>query len=87
MMRRVTSHKYGLKELDLIRLTQALIISRLTYATPYLILIPRDKGKMNVIIRKAVKIALGLPPYTAKTKLLQLGKTQTTLTKSSSMTT
>ncbi|KAG0427899.1 hypothetical protein HPB47_025074 [Ixodes persulcatus] len=45
-------------EPDLIRITQALIISRIVYATPYLALTARGKGKMDVIIRKAYKIAL-----------------------------
>lgn len=53
MMSRITSHRQGLKESDLIRLTQALVVSRITYATSYLSLLSRGKGKMDVIIRKA----------------------------------
>ncbi|KAG0411079.1 hypothetical protein HPB47_011822, partial [Ixodes persulcatus] len=73
MMSRITSRGHGLKEPGLIRITQALIISRIVYATPYLTLTARDKSKMDVITHKAYKIGLGLPPYTPNVRLLQLG--------------
>ncbi|KAG0444607.1 hypothetical protein HPB47_013598 [Ixodes persulcatus] len=53
MMSRITSHRLGLKESDLIQLTQALVLSLITYATLFLSLLSRAKGKMDVIIRKA----------------------------------
>ncbi|KAM7294550.1 hypothetical protein ISCGN_024056 [Ixodes scapularis] len=52
MVRRITSHRHGLKESDLIRLTQPLVVSHIACANPYLNLLSRGKGKMDVIIRK-----------------------------------
>ncbi|KAM7298340.1 uncharacterized protein ISCGN_018938 [Ixodes scapularis] len=64
MMRRITSRRQGLKESDLIRLTQALVVNQTTNVTPYLNMLLRRKGKMDVIMRKAYKLALEVPPYT-----------------------
>ncbi|KAG0445537.1 hypothetical protein HPB47_014164 [Ixodes persulcatus] len=69
MMSRITSHRHGLKESDLIRLTQALVVSRITYANPYLNLLSRGKGKMD--------LALGVPPYASNAKLWRLGVNNT----------
>ncbi|KAM7282666.1 hypothetical protein ISCGN_002790 [Ixodes scapularis] len=52
MVRRITSHRHGLEESDLIRLTQPLVVSHIACANPYLNLLSRGKGKMDVIIRK-----------------------------------
>lgn len=52
MMSRITSHRHRLKKSDLIQLTQALVVSRITYAASYLSLLSRGKGKTDVIIRK-----------------------------------
>ncbi|KAM7310063.1 hypothetical protein ISCGN_007023 [Ixodes scapularis] len=52
MVRRITSRRHGLEESDLIRLTQPLVVSHIACANPYLNLLSRGKGKMDVIIRK-----------------------------------
>ncbi|KAG0445600.1 hypothetical protein HPB47_013560 [Ixodes persulcatus] len=54
-------------------LWQAFIVSRLTYGTPYLKLNKTEMNKLNAILRKAYKNALGLPEWTATDKLLTLG--------------
>ncbi|KAG0417599.1 hypothetical protein HPB47_005502 [Ixodes persulcatus] len=59
---RVANRKHGLKERDTPRLAQALVVSRITYGTPYLGFRTSEKEKINVLIRKSYKLAMGLPP-------------------------
>ncbi|KAM7315572.1 hypothetical protein ISCGN_005355 [Ixodes scapularis] len=73
IMHRVASRRHGLREDDTIKLVNALVVSRIIYATPYLNLTKGDDDKLDVLIRKAYKTALGLPPYTSTEKLLKLG--------------
>ncbi|CAN7984904.1 unnamed protein product [Ixodes hexagonus] len=73
MVGRITNRNHGLKEADVIRLIQALITSRITYSAPYLNLNQGEKNRINILIRKAFKIALGLPLYAATDKLLAMG--------------
>ncbi|KAM7313947.1 hypothetical protein ISCGN_003734 [Ixodes scapularis] len=73
IMHRVASRRHGLREDDTIKLVNALVVSRIIYATPYLNLTKGDADKLDVLIRKAYKTALGLPPYTSTEKLLKLG--------------
>ncbi|KAG0441460.1 hypothetical protein HPB47_015935 [Ixodes persulcatus] len=54
--------RHSLKEEEATRLIQALIISRVTYSVPYLTLKPREQEKLEVLIRRSFKQALGLPP-------------------------
>lgn len=73
MMSRVSSRQHGLKEPDLIKMVQALLVSRILYAAPYLRLTRGDREKIDVMIKKAYKQALGLPVYTPNEKLMALG--------------
>ncbi|KAM7303296.1 uncharacterized protein ISCGN_013260 [Ixodes scapularis] len=73
MMGRIANRRHGLKEEDATRLIQALIISRVTYSVPYLTLKPREREKLEVLIRRSYKQALGLPPGTSTPRLLSLG--------------
>lgn len=73
MIRRITNKKHGMKEQDTLRLVQAFVISRITYATPYATLKSCEHKKLDVLIRKSYKQALGLPPNTSNEKLLALG--------------
>ncbi|KAM7301019.1 hypothetical protein ISCGN_016584 [Ixodes scapularis] len=73
MMRRIRNRRHGIKEKEAIQLVQAFIIARLTYGTPYLNLNKAEMQKLNVLIRRAYKNALGLPERTATEKLLKLG--------------
>lgn len=67
----LTSRKHRVKEVDLIRMTQALILSRITYAALYLKLTKKDIEQLD-IIKKAYKLVLGLSIYTPTKKLLSL---------------
>ncbi|KAG0445462.1 hypothetical protein HPB47_014893 [Ixodes persulcatus] len=73
MMRRIRNKRQGIKEKEAVQLMQAFIVSRLTYGTPYLKLNKTEMNKLNAILRKAYKNALGLPEWTATNKLLRLG--------------
>ncbi|XP_075747127.1 uncharacterized protein LOC142804264 [Rhipicephalus microplus] len=52
---------------------QALFTSRITYGTPYLNLKTAEIEKLNNMIRKATKVALGLLPMASTTRLLKMG--------------
>lgn len=73
LIRRIANRRRGVKENDLCRLVQAFVISRMTYALPYLQLYNAEKLKIEGLIRQAYKAALGLPINTSTNKLLQLG--------------
>lgn len=70
MLRRVASRRGGMKESDTLRLVQAFVVSRITYVTPYLLLNKGDTQQLDIIIRKAVKQAIGVPMSTSTSKLL-----------------
>lgn len=70
LVRRIMNHRSGLKEQDTLHVVHALLDSRITYGTPYLALKNAEVEKLNIIICKATKIALGLP-FTASTRKLQ----------------
>ncbi|KAG0441424.1 hypothetical protein HPB47_015951 [Ixodes persulcatus] len=73
LIRRVANKRGGLKETDTIRVVQALLISRIVYHAPYHKLNRTELNRLNIILRTAIKTALGLPPYTSTQRLLQLG--------------
>lgn len=73
LIQRVCSRRHGLKEADTCRILQAMLTSRITYGAPYLALKPQETAKIDTLIRKAYKSALGLPAYTSTDRLLQLG--------------
>ncbi|XP_070388787.1 uncharacterized protein [Dermacentor albipictus] len=54
-------------------MVQALLYSRITYGTPYLNLKTAEKQKLNLLIRKATKLALGLPTTASTDRLLRMG--------------
>ncbi|KAG0424680.1 hypothetical protein HPB47_028111 [Ixodes persulcatus] len=60
-------------EQDTSRIIQALVISKTTYRTPYLGLKNSEREKINTLIRRTYKLALGLSPTTSTEKLLRLG--------------
>lgn len=73
LIRRTCSRRHGLREADTCRILQAMLTSRITYGAPYLLLKPREQAKIDILIRKSYKTALGLPVYTSTERLLQLG--------------
>lgn len=64
MIHRTCKRHCGMKEQGTIRLVQGFVISRITYTTPYTVLSKTELEKVNVVIRKAYKQALGLPMST-----------------------
>lgn len=73
LLKRVTSRKAGMREESLIRLVQSFIISHVTYVAAYHRWLQHERNKINAIIRRAYKTALGLFESTSTTRLLQLG--------------
>ncbi|KAG0445377.1 hypothetical protein HPB47_016084, partial [Ixodes persulcatus] len=53
---------------------KAFVTSRIVYAAPYLKLLKIDWDQLNVIIRKATKMALGMPRHSSTNKLLGMAK-------------
>lgn len=73
MIHRIRNKHHGMKERDTIRLVQAFVISRIMYGTAFLNLSRSEIEKLEVLIRKAYKTALGLPNSTPTAKLMALG--------------
>lgn len=73
MIRRVSNRRSGLREEDLLRLVEACVISRLTYHLPFQRLTQAQQLRIDAMIRKATKLAHGLPNYTSTRRLLNLG--------------
>lgn len=78
MIRRITNRRHGLKEADVLRIVQALIISRITYHAPYHRLTQAETKQLDTLIRTAVKTATGIPTYASTNLLLRLGLHNTT---------
>ncbi|KAH7966679.1 hypothetical protein HPB49_018562 [Dermacentor silvarum] len=62
-----------MKEANLLRLVHSFIISRITYAIPYLKTTKAERDKVDILIRKGVKTTLGLPAGTSTETILNLG--------------
>ncbi|XP_049267637.1 uncharacterized protein LOC125756752 [Rhipicephalus sanguineus] len=77
LIRRIANRHAGMKEANLLRLVQTFIISRIVYVAPYLKLNQAERNKLDTIIRKSVKVALGLPPNTSTDRLMKLGVSNT----------
>ncbi|KAL1417420.1 hypothetical protein MTO96_006163 [Rhipicephalus appendiculatus] len=77
LLKRVSNKRRGMRESNLLRLVQAFICSRITYSAPYLRLTRAESERLETTLRKAYKIALGLPMSTATHKLMALGITNT----------
>lgn len=73
LIQRIANRRHGMKEQNLLRLVQAFVVSRISYAAPFLDLKVSEKEKINGIIRRCTKQALGLPIRTSTHRLLELG--------------
>lgn len=73
LLRRIANRHSGMKEGNMIRLVQAFVMSRITYVAPYLKWQVAEKTKLDGLIRKAYKQAIGLPITTNTNALLNLG--------------
>lgn len=77
MINRVTNRRHGMKEGDILKVVNALIISRVAYSAPFLCLTATNIKTLNTALRKAIKMALGLPQWTSTQKLNELGISNT----------
>nr|XP_050025174.1 uncharacterized protein LOC126520059 [Dermacentor andersoni] len=73
MLARVRARRMRMREHDLLRLVDAFVVSRLTYGLPYTRHLKSERDKVDVLIRRAYKTALGLPPNASTARLLRLG--------------
>ncbi|XP_075732659.1 uncharacterized protein LOC142775204 [Rhipicephalus microplus] len=73
LIRRITNNHAGMREGSVIRLIQAFVISQLMYTAPFHKWTVAEKEKLNDLIRKTYKFALGLAPGVSTSKLLELG--------------
>lgn len=72
LSQRICSCRPGLKETDDCRILQAMLISHNAYGTPHHTLKLQEHAKIDVLIRKSYKTALGLPTFTSTSYLLKL---------------
>ncbi|KAG0444353.1 hypothetical protein HPB47_013890 [Ixodes persulcatus] len=63
IIRRTTGKHHGLKEQELLRLIDAVILSRMLYTIPYHSLTRTETRKLNTVLRKAYRLALAIPTY------------------------
>lgn len=68
LIKRVSHQHAGLRENESCKLIQALLLSRITYGTPYVALKPAELRKLDILVRKAYKTALHLPTFTPTKK-------------------
>ncbi|XP_077550569.1 uncharacterized protein LOC144163646 [Haemaphysalis longicornis] len=73
LVRRITFRKAGMKEDSLIRLVQSFVASHIAYVAAYHNWLEHERNKINAIIRKAYKSALGLFESTSTSRFLKLG--------------
>lgn len=73
LIRRVTNRRKGMREHNVVRLIQAYALSHITYVAAYVNWSNSEINKLDTIIRRAYKTALGVPHYTANCRLFELG--------------
>lgn len=73
LIKRVSNKKAGMKEESLVRLVHSFAISHVTYVAAFHNWRQCERNKINALIRKAYKAALGLIDGTSTEKLLALG--------------
>ncbi|KAG0431193.1 hypothetical protein HPB47_022014 [Ixodes persulcatus] len=73
LISRISGRHIGMKERNLVRLVRAFVVSRLAYVFPFLRLGVAEKAKLDCLIVKAYKRALGIPDSTSNEKLAALG--------------
>ncbi|KAG0445298.1 hypothetical protein HPB47_017114, partial [Ixodes persulcatus] len=72
MLGRIRNKQHGLKEREALQLVHVFLVSRVMYEPPHLNLTKKEVEKLDILLRKAYKNALGLPEYAATKKLLEL---------------
>lgn len=77
ILRRVTKRHIGLKEHEIKKAYDALIISRVLYSIPYLNITKTQLNSIKTALRKTERLALGVPNYTPLHLLEATGLTNT----------
>ncbi|KAH7960379.1 hypothetical protein HPB49_019064 [Dermacentor silvarum] len=72
LLKRTAEKDAVMKEANLLRLVRSFILSRITYAIPYLKATKAERDKVDILIWKCVKTALGLPACTSTETILNL---------------
>lgn len=73
MLSRVTRRRQGMREHEIRKVIEALVISRVMYAAPYMHLAKTQAANLDTQIRKAIRLALGLPRFAPLTKIQATG--------------
>lgn len=73
LIKRITNKHKGMKESSILRLIQSFVLSQITYAAAYHRWFVAEKAKLNSLIRRIHKQALGLPQHASTDLLLKLG--------------
>lgn len=71
LIARIANRHHGLKVG--LRLVHAFIISKITYVIPYLKFTRMGKEKVERIIHKAIKLAVGIPVSASTERLMEMG--------------
>ncbi|KAH6942965.1 hypothetical protein HPB50_013012 [Hyalomma asiaticum] len=73
LIKRVANKHNGVKEENLIRLVHSFVLCHFSYIAAMHNWYRSERDKLNALIRKAVKSAIGLPCSTSTDRLMQLG--------------
>lgn len=73
LIRRIANRHRGIKEDNLIRIIHAFVLCHLSYSAAMHNWHVAERNKLNSLIRKVFKLALGLPASTQTENLLKLG--------------
>ncbi|XP_070386799.1 uncharacterized protein [Dermacentor albipictus] len=73
LIRRIANRHRGIKEENLIRIIHAFVLCHLSYSAAMHNWHVAERNKLNSLIRKVFKLALGLPASTQTENLLKLG--------------
>lgn len=73
LISRISGRRFGMRERNLVRLVRAFVVSRMAYVLPFLRLGVAEKTKLDCLIRKSYKRALGLPDSTSNDRFAALG--------------
>lgn len=73
LLKRITNRRSGMREENLTRLIHSFVVCHIAYVAAFHNWYKKEEDKINVLIRRVYKIALGLPESTDTDRLLQLG--------------
>lgn len=73
LIKRISSRRHGLTELERLRLVQCFLVSRFCYHLPYTQLTSSQRTSLDALLRRAYRSVLLLPPHAPTQRLLALG--------------